>query len=276
MKPAPFGYERPRDLPAALSFLADANGSAKIIAGGQSLGPMLNLRLARPPLLIDVARLEPLRQLADIGHAWRIGAAVTHARIEDARGRLAGAAMLGEVAAGIAYRAIRSRGTIGGSLAHADPAGDWALALSALGASVNVRGPKGGRSLPAEGFVQAAFTTVLAEDEIIESIDIPKLSSAARHGYYKFCRKTGEFAEASAAAVFDPEHGIARLFLGALRGTPRPLAALAQQVAAEGERAAGKEAVMPAVAQAAPDLDPIERRIAGAVVTRALRQALAP
>ena len=243
MKAASFDYVRPDDLDHALRLLAEHRAGAKLLAGGQSLGPMLNLRLARPQLLIDVARLDALARIEDLGTAWRIGAGVTHARIEDARGKLAGCEMLSDVAFGIAYRSVRNRGTIGGSLAHADPAADWPVALAAFGASVNLRRAGGTRSLPLERFVLGVFTTALDDDEIIESIDVPKLSGAGRYGYYKFCRKTGEFAEASAAAVFDPQSGVARIYLGALRNAPLPLAALAQRIAAEGRPAASKEAV---------------------------------
>ena len=199
MKAARFDYLRPGDVAEAVAALAKAAGSAKLLAGGQSLGPMLNLRLARPHLLVDVSRLQALQQVEDIGRAWRIGAGVTHARLEDARGKLPGAAMLCKVAASIAYRSIRNLGTIGGSLAHADPAADWPLALAALGASVNIRAA-GPRAVSVERFIEGAFTTALEDDEIIESIDVPKLSRAGRYGFYKFCRKTGDFADASAAA----------------------------------------------------------------------------
>jgi carbon-monoxide dehydrogenase medium subunit len=272
MKAASFEYVRPADLAEALS--AVKAPGAKLLAGGQSLGPMLNLRLARPSLLIDVSRLAALQQVEDTGSAWRIGAGVTHARLEDQK--LAGAEMLSAVAAGVAYRAVRNRGTIGGSLAHADPAADWPTALAALGTSAHVRGTRGARSVPVERFMQGAFATALAEDEIIESIDVPKLSRAGRFGYYKFCRKTGEFAEASAAAVFDPERRVALLFLGALRPTPQPLTAFAERVAREGKPAVMAETVTQAVTQAVPDLDVIERRMASAAVLRAVQQVFAP
>jgi carbon-monoxide dehydrogenase medium subunit len=272
MKAVNFDYVRPADVSEALAAVARADGGAKFIAGGQSLGPMLNLRLARPQLLVDIARLESLRNIEDRGKVWRIGAGVTHARLEDRR--LAGGEMLQEVAAGIAYRAVRNRGTIGGSLAHADPAADWPLALAALGAAVNIRSARASRAVPADQFIKGAFTTALGEDEIVESIDVPKLSAAGRTGYYKFCRKTGEFAEASAAAVFDPEARTARVFLGALSGAPQPLHDLAQDVARTGR--AAKEAIVGAVARAAPDLDPIERGMAATAVARAIQRMLAP
>src|SRR5262245_19309114 len=273
MKAAQFDYIRPNDLGDALAALTKAEG-AKLLAGGQSLGPMLNLRLARPSLLVDISRLESLQQLKDMSRAWRIGAGVTHARLEDMRGLLPGGEMLCGVAATIAYRSVRNRGTIGGSLAHADPSADWPLALAALGASVNIRGPTP-RSMLVAGFIEAAFTTALAANEVIETIDVPKLSRAGRYGFYKFCRKTGEFAEASAAAVFDPESGAARIFLGALRGVPQSLTSLAQQVAKHGESAASAEAVSEALTQAVGDLDAVEHAMAAAAVRRALAQVFA-
>jgi aerobic carbon-monoxide dehydrogenase medium subunit len=272
MKAARFDYIRAGHLAEALAALANTDG-AKLLAGGQSLGPMLNLRLVRPALLVDVSRLEALQRLEDMGRAWRIGAGVTHARLEDLR--LHGGEMLCEVAAAIAYRSVRNRGTIGGSLAHADPAADWPVALAALGASVNIRGPTP-RSMLVERFIEGAFTTTLAANEIIETIDVPKLSRAGRYGFYKFCRKTGEFAEASAAAVFDPESGVARIFVGSLRGVPRPLPSLAQEVAKHGQSAAATDAVTHALTQAISDLDAVERAMAAAAVTRALMRVFAP
>src|SRR6185436_5506440 len=118
MKAARFEYVRPADLHQAVAALGRAGGGAKLLAGGQSLGPMLNLRLARPSLIVDVSRLEALARVEDTGRTWRIGAGVTHSQLEDRRVQLAGGEMLCAVAAGIAYRAIRNRGTIGGSLAH--------------------------------------------------------------------------------------------------------------------------------------------------------------
>jgi carbon-monoxide dehydrogenase medium subunit len=275
MKAARFDYVRPGDVGEALAALAKAEGGAKLLAGGQSLGPMLNLRLARPSLLVDVSRLESLARVDDIGSAFRIGAGVTHSRIEDMRGRLAGGEMLCEVAAGIAYRAVRNRGTIGGSIAHADPAADWLVALAALGATINIRAIDGVRSIPVEQFVLGAFSTALRDSEIIETIDVPKLARAGRYGYYKFCRKTGDFAEAAAAAVFDPQTGAARVYLAAVCPVPVSLGTIAARVAREGKSAASGEAAARAIAEAAGDLDPVQRRMAASVTARALQQVFA-
>src|SRR5712664_1013540 len=140
MKAAAFAYERPADLNAALALMADADGMTKIIAGGQSLGPMLNLRLVEPDLMIDISSLDELKQASRIGDDLVLGACVTHSDIEDGRIPDVTQGAMARVAAGIAYRAVRNRGTIGGSLSHADPAADWPLALAALGATILVRG----------------------------------------------------------------------------------------------------------------------------------------
>ena len=133
MKPARFVMERPRDLAAALSMIADADSATKIMAGGQSLGPMLNLRLVEPDRVIDISGVPELRRIDRTDGSLVIGACVTHADIEDGRVPDVANGMMARVAGGIAYRAVRNRGTIGGSLAHADPAADWVSALSALG-----------------------------------------------------------------------------------------------------------------------------------------------
>jgi carbon-monoxide dehydrogenase medium subunit len=271
MKAAAFEYVRPPDLADVLDILRK-NSGAKLIAGGQSLLPLLNLRLARPTLLIDIGRTEALRAIEDRGTHVRIGAAVTHAELEDRL--IPDCPMLRTVAGGIAYRAIRNRGTVGGSLAHADPAADWPLALAALGATVIVEGKVGYRQLPADGFMLGAFQTRLEEDELIVAVDVPKLSRQARYGYYKFCRKTGEFPEASAAAVFDPLSRAARIYLGALSGAPQPLHELAATIARQGLAAIADAGIADAVDRVAPG-DAIEHRMRCAAVTRALKEVFA-
>src|SRR5579862_2850801 len=136
MKPAPFAYQRPANLGEATAALSGDDPDVKAIAGGQSLGPMMNLRLARPSRLVDISRLPELRAVSDGRDAAAIGAAVTHAEIEDGDAPDPLHGFLRHVAGGIAYRAVRNRGTIGGSLAHADPSADWLSALMAADARV--------------------------------------------------------------------------------------------------------------------------------------------
>jgi aerobic carbon-monoxide dehydrogenase medium subunit len=268
MKAAAFEYMRPTDVAGALDALRK-NPGAKLIAGGQSLVPMLNLRLARPQLLIDIAGIAALRTVEDRKTHVRVGATVTHAELENRS--ISDCALLQKVARGIAYRAIRNRGTVGGSMAHADPAADWPLTMAAIGATVVVEGRGGARQLPADNFMLGAFQTRLADDEILVAVDVPRLSSKARFGYYKFCRKPGEFPEASAAAVFDPVSRTARLYLGALAGAPRPLHGLATTIAREGAAAITDAAIATAVDEASQG-DVAERRMRRAAVARALKE----
>lgn len=272
MKAAAFEYVRPANIAGALDALRK-NPAAKFIAGGQSLVPMLNLRLARPQLLIDIAGIDTLRAVEDHKTHLRVGAAVTHAELENRP--IPDCALLQKVAGGIAYRAIRNRGTVGGSMAHADPAADWPLAMAAMGATVFVQGQGGARQLPADSFMLGAFQTRLADDEILVAVDVPKLSSKARFGYYKFCRKPGEFPEASAAAVFDPASRTARIYLGALAGAPQPLSDLATAIARQGASAITDTAIANAVADASQG-DVAQRRMRRAAVARTLKEVFAP
>lgn len=220
MKAAAFAYERPSDLNAALGLIAKTDGITKVIAGGQSLGPMLNLRLVEPDLIIDIAGLSELKQAERSGDELVIGACITHGDIEDGRIPDVTRGAMQRVAGAIAYRAVRNRGTIGGSLSHADPAADWVSALSALGAKVTLRSLAGRRDLAIEDFVTGALESALRPGEIVEAVRVPAMAPSARWGYVKACRKPGEFAHAIAAVLIDPELATARAVIGALEATP--------------------------------------------------------
>jgi carbon-monoxide dehydrogenase medium subunit len=220
MKAAPFAYERPSSLDAAIALMAEAKGTAKLMAGGQSLGPMLNLRLVQPDLIIDIAGLDELKHAERRGDELVIGACVTHGDIEDGRIPDVTRQAMQRVASGIAYRAVRNRGTIGGSLSHADPAADWVSALPALGAKIRLRGPAGYRDVAAENFMTGALESALQEHELVESVRVPVMRASARWGYVKACRKPGEFAHAIAAVLIDPEAAMARAVIGAIEAPP--------------------------------------------------------
>ena len=273
MKAAAFDYVRAATLPQALSELGASAGSVKPISGSQSMGPMLNLRLARPSKVIDVSRVDELRSVTVSGDLIRVGAAITHAEIEDGKYELLRNGFMQYVASGIAYRAIRNRGTIGGSLAHADPAADWPLALATLDARIELAKAGGTRRVRSSEFMLGAFTTLLEEGEIISAVLLPKMGLTLRWGYYKLCRKTGEFPHASAAAAFDAQTGLARVVLGALDGPPVALEALAQSIAQHGPSAATPEAIAAGVASAMPNADAIDRSMHEATVERCLAQA---
>jgi aerobic carbon-monoxide dehydrogenase medium subunit len=220
MKPVAFDYVRPITLADATRLLGQEHGSAKALAGGQSLGPMLNLRLAQPDLLVDITSIEELSAVVDRPDHIEIGACVTHADIEDGRISDHTNGLLRQVAGRIAYRAVRNRGTVGGSIAHADPAADWISALALIDARAVVWGSQGGRSVPVADLMVSSFTTVLQVDELIQSIHVPKLSSSARWGFYKFSQKAGEFAHVIGGVVFDPERNLFRAVIGAIETSP--------------------------------------------------------
>jgi carbon-monoxide dehydrogenase medium subunit len=213
MKAAAFDLARPADLAEAASLLS--RDGARALAGGQSLGPMLNLRVAHPELVVSVSHLPDLREIAADANSVTIGACVTHAMIADGGVPDIGLNILARVAEGIAYRAVRTRGTIGGSLCHADPAADWVTVMTALNAALLTTE---NRILPMRDFIRGAFRTALHPTELLRAVRIPRLSADARWGYVKACRKPGEFAHAMAAVLVD--RGTTRAVIGAMGGAP--------------------------------------------------------
>ncbi|GIQ78842.1 xanthine dehydrogenase family protein subunit M [Bradyrhizobium sp. RD5-C2] len=220
MKPVNFDYARPDAVDAVIRLIADDSRTVKMMAGSQSLGPMLNLRLVQPDLIVDLTGIEELRCFSDGADEISIGACVTHADIEDLRVTDVTRGALPTVANGIAYRAVRNRGTIGGSLTHADPSADWHSILAAVGAKVVLRGPAGERTVAVEDYMVGALEADLRPGEVLVRVMVPRLSKSARWGYYKSCRKTGEFAHAIGAFVTDPDRGISRAVIGATESRP--------------------------------------------------------
>jgi carbon-monoxide dehydrogenase medium subunit len=261
MKAAAFTWDAATNIGQAA---AAAQAGAKIIAGGQSLGPMLNLRIAQPDALISIAHLPDLRSVSETAAHVTIGAGITHAQISDGLAPDIGAEILPRIAENIAYRAIRNRGTIGGSLCHGDPAADWVTTLLCLDATALI---SDGTTLRAmrltDGFFAGAFRTCLAATEILQAVRIPKLPAGARFGYYKACRKPGEFAQAMAAVFASPTHR--RIVIGALGVAPLVFEA------AE----ATPETIATALAARAPDLENVTRHMQLIAVKRAFA-ALTP
>lgn len=218
MKAPAFDYARPKDVEAALGFLSHEN--SKAVAGSQSLGPMLNLRVVQPSLLVDLRHVEELKAFKEDKDSVTLGACVTHSMIEDGKVPDPTGGFMREVASNIAYRAVRNRGTVGGSLVHADPAADWPSALTLLGATCIIAGPDKRREVPVERFLKGIFETDLSERELLVAVRIPKRSRAARYGYWKFCRKAGEFPQAIGGALADPERNEKRAVVGAVGEAP--------------------------------------------------------
>jgi len=181
---------------------------------------MLNLRLVEPDLVVDISGLAELKRAGCFEGELVLGACVTHSDIEDGRIPDVTRGAMQRVAAAIAYRAVRNRGTIGGSLSHADPAADWVSVLAALGAKVSLRSLSGARQLTVEEFVTGALESALLAGEIVEAVRIPAMTRSAKWGFFKSCRKRGEFAHAIGAVLIDPEQAAARVVIGALGGTP--------------------------------------------------------
>jgi carbon-monoxide dehydrogenase medium subunit len=257
MKAAAFALRAPDDL-AGVAAALQAGG--RVIAGGQSLGPMLNLRVAQPGMLVNIRKLPELCGVSENATHVVIGACVTHAAIADGLVPDIGQNILPRIAENIAYRAVRNRGTIGGSLCHADPAADWVTSLLALGAEALTFGENGGRRIPLRQFFAGAFRTVLAPGEFLQAVRVPRLAAGARWGYYKACRKPGEFAHAMAAVL--EEGASRRLVIGALGGVP---------LLFEGARAA-PDAIAAALQEAAPDLDAVSRHMQLVAVKRAFER----
>lgn len=227
MKPVAFDYALTTSVEEAIQKLKEGAGAAKIIAGGQSLGPMLNLRLARPATLVDIGGIDELKAIVVTADRLRVGARVTHAEIED--GILAGhePGLLQTVASRIAYRAVRNRGTIGGSISHADPAADWVLAMTALDAMVVVRGENGERRCTLPEFMLTAFTTTLDDMEIVVAVEPRRLSPNALWCHRKVSRKVGKFADAATIVIFDQATGFANVVIGRPDSSPAALPQLA-------------------------------------------------
>ncbi len=214
MKAASFDYARPRDLGEAIQLLSGESTETKAMAGGQSLGPLLNMRLIQPGLIVDIAGLDELKRAQIEGDHLVLGACITHSDIEDGRVPDVTHGALPGVARNIAYRAIRNRGTVGGSLCAADPSADWLTALAALGAEAIVRGAKGQRKIPVNVFVTGALETALESGELLEAVRVPVLSRQARWGYYKASRKIGQHARAIGAVLLDPARNVFRAVIG--------------------------------------------------------------
>lgn len=231
MKPAPFDLYRPDRLADAMSLLSDNTDGAKVIAGGQSLVPVMNLRLAMPRLLIDLGRITELGTLSLSGETLVIGATVRQAELLRDPLVATHAPLLHAATRHVGHVQTRARGTIGGSVAHADPAAELPTALAALEATMIVRSVRGERQVPASRFFVGALSTDLADDEILCSIAVPCAPSGSRASFQEIARRHGDFAVASAAVQRNGRDGTITAAIGGLLPSPhrclRLVAALA-------------------------------------------------
>jgi aerobic carbon-monoxide dehydrogenase medium subunit len=258
MYPPRFQYFAPATLEEALSTLERLGDEGKVLAGGQSLIPLLKLRFAAPGALVDINRIEGLDTLAEDGGALRIGALVRHKTCERSgllRGRHR---LLGDAARQISDPLVRNLGTVAGSLAHADPQGDWGSVMLAARAEVTARGPSGERTIPIDDLLQGPFTTSLAPGEVITEIRVPDPGARASGTYLKLERKVGDFATVGVAVQVSlddgtiAEAGIALTGVGATN-----LRAAAAEDSLRG-RPATDEAYRDAARLAAEAAEPVE------------------
>jgi len=267
-------------VPEAVALLAELGDEAKILAGGLSLVPMMNFRLARPSDLVDVTRIPGLSYLRADGDGLRIGALTTHRAIETSTDPavLADFGVLPRAARWIGHYPIRSRGTFGGSIAHADPASEWCLLAVLLGARVVLHGPGGRRTVPAAEFLHGYYTTDAAPDEMITEVCFPR--PAGRAVLTEFAQRAGDFAIVAAAVLADIADGTVRsadVVVGGVGPLPVRIgtAGLAgQPVGPQTWRAAGELAA----AQVEPSSDnhgsaEYRKRLTATLVSRALAQA---
>ncbi len=229
MKPAAFAYERPASLADALALIGVNPDGAKLIAGGQSLVPAMNFRLARPEMLVDIAGLPDLDVVHEDGGDLVIGALTRHARFHApvCAGELGD--LLSRVVRHIAHYPIRQRGTFGGSLCHADPAAEWCLVAATFDARMMIAGPSGTRVVAASDFFRGSFTTAVGPADILTEIRLPRLAPGWRTGFREFARRHGDFALAMSLAALEIKGGTicnARVGVGAVSDRPRRLEAV--------------------------------------------------
>lgn len=284
MIPAAFEYHAPRSIGEALSLLADLGGDAKLLAGGHSLLPMMKLRLAQPPALIDINRIRELRGIREADGMIRIGAMTTENQLIASDLLLQKLPLLPEAARLIADPQVRNRGTIGGDIAHGDPGNDHPAIAMALDATFVLQGPEGERQVKAVDFFRGIYMTALQENEILTTIIVEPFKQGTGYAYQKLKRKTGDWATAGAAVVMRMTGGaVSQLSIGLTNVAPTALRASKAEATLMGKPVS--EASLALVAQEvravcnpAEDLrGDIEYKtaMAGEMVKRAIRTAAA-
>jgi carbon-monoxide dehydrogenase medium subunit len=273
MKSAPFEYVRPKTVVEASVALGRRDATTAAIAGGQSLIPMLGLRVALVDLLVDISRLDDLKVVTETPDSLWLGAHTTHAAIEDGKVPDMFAGLMRRVAGQIAYRSVRNHGTLGGSVALADPSADWPCCLIALEASVRIVGRAGVRMERVADFIHDAFATTLTTGDIVVGFDIPAPRAPLRWGFAKVARKSGAFAQSIAIATAQGKDGPISVVLGAAGPRPRPMTATSTQLAIA---ASTEEQLRAAIATDLDahfsGLDSYQRRMHTANILRAVRE----
>jgi carbon-monoxide dehydrogenase medium subunit len=269
--PAPFEYVRAASVEEALAALAEHGDEAKVLAGGHSLLPLMKLRLATPAVLVDVGRLDELSYIRHEGDEIHIGALTRHHEVEHSPLLHEQCGLLAHVTGFVGDPQVRHRGTLGGSLAHGDPASDLPAALVALGGSLVLRGPAGDRVVPASGFFAGFLETALAPDELLVGVRVPAMPGA-RFSYQKFVKRAQDWAIVGAAVVRNGHTGVGLVNMG-----QTPLRASAVEAALAGGASVAEAAALADVDTApSADLNASEdyrRHLARVLVRRGLEEA---
>ncbi len=285
MKPAPFTRHVPRTVAEAVAILAKvAPEDGRVLAGGQSLVPIMAFRLAKPAHLVDINEIAELNRIDNDGKTLTIGAGVRHSAFHKAVTDNPLGALLASVARHIAHYPIRTRGTFCGSLAHADPASEWCLVAATLDATMVAQSVRGQREIAAKDYFEGIMSTALGEDELLTYVRLPLLTPGTKFGFNEFSRRAGDFAMSAALACYRLDSGKmtdVRVGVGGAEPFPRRIASA--EAALDGQ-APGDKAFRAAAEAAAKAIDPMEdhqtsadyrRDLVRAVVRRALEQASA-
>ena len=283
MKPPRFDYHAPRTIDEAVALLARYGGDAKILAGGQSLMPMLNFRLSRPAALVDVNRIPALAYVREEDGVVAFGAMTRQRTIEFSPVVAARLPLLREATRWVGHLPIRSRGTIGGSIAHADPSAEYPAVLTALGGEVVVQGPRGRRTVTADALFETYLTTSLAPEELLVEVRLPAMPAGAGYAFEEFARRHGDFAIVGVAAMLvrDGERcRTARLATAGAGPVPRRLRAAEEILERDGLGPAAIQAAAARVSELVePDADvhasaEYRRHLAGVLTARAVQRAI--
>ncbi|MGZ3323508.1 MAG: FAD binding domain-containing protein [Xanthobacteraceae bacterium] len=274
MKPASFAYHAPSTVDEALALLQANGPDSRVLAGGQSLIPMMNFRLAAPPVIIDLNRIPDLAYIRDEGDAVCIGAMTRQRAIEFSAIVAEKLPVLRTAIKLVGHLPTRSRGTIGGSIAHADPAAELPMVLQALDGAVVVRGPKGQRSIAASELFRDAMTTSIAPDEILVEVRLPLMPAGAGFAIEEFARRHGDFAIAAVTVVILREgEGCARARIATAGISSRSERLRAAEQVLE-QHGLGESAIARAAEAAAAMVEPLSDRQASAAYRRQLTQVL--
>ncbi|MEA2926938.1 MAG: aerobic carbon-monoxide dehydrogenase medium subunit [Alphaproteobacteria bacterium] len=284
MKPSAFEYKSPATLSEAVSLLTAGNGNAKLIAGGQSLMPMLAFRLAAPELLIDLKRIRDLDAITITEDGIALGAKVRWCDIAGDRRLATAHPLLAEAIRHVAHYQIRNRGTVGGSMAHADPSAEMPGIALTCGAQLEIIGAGGRRVEAAADFFQGLLQTSLAPDEILTTVHLPAWPAARRWAFREFARRKGDFAMAGIALFYDLDEGrcAANVHIGAIGVADRPVRLASAETVLNG-KPVNESSIAAAVAAARAEIDPpsdihapaaYRRSLLGTLLERGLNQSI--